>query len=388
MKKITCVLALLCTTLYLSACDDTANDDSPSEPTEETSDNGNTGNGGDDSDNGDTGENGETVEDGENSINEYTVSTTTSDGGTISPASQIITHGNSVEFTLSSESGYSLASVTGCNGTLEDNIYTTGSVTAKCTIVAEFSPVAEYLDGEYRGVMHSPKNIFFTDSVNISFSTEGLDTKITKNAFNGRTCELEGELAGDTFPLSGSGTFKCSDFTNGKWTSNKIAKTNTYSSLSVIEMASGNDVYVIKVIGMRNNSPSNYDSTMDFWFRDVPLEQFEGTYDGRRQTLDGCAASTFENSPSDLTISIEDNSIFLEQDSFFDGICKFDGEVDSFENGVITASGTYECSNFDEGTWTTNRLVLTGNNSMFAELDVDVPTRGCSYTVRYIGFKP
>lgn len=317
----------------------------------------------------------------------YIVTGTTGDGGTISPTSQTVTKGDQTTFTVTPDTGFSIETVSGCGGNLDGNEYTTAPITAECTVSGTFATVAELLSGKYEGVMVSPKNIFFTDSTSITFDIEGFDADITKDAFEGRTCLLEGALNGSAFPLSGSGTFECSDFTEGTWASDAIYKTNAHASLSEIEMTSGSDVYTIKVAGFRGTPPPNYDSDLDFSLPDVALDQFLGAYDGRLQTLDECAASTFANSPTDLTITIDNNNIFLEQDAFFEGVCQFEGEVDSFQDGVITASGDYQCANFDEGTWTSDRLVMTGDDSMFAELVVDVPARGCSYAVRYLGFK-
>ena len=322
----------------------------------------------------------------------YAVTTTAGAGGDISPANQTVAHGATTTFTVSPDAGYSIDTVVGCGGSLDGNTYTTGAITAACTVEATFSTVpeptvAELLTGEYQGRMRSPKNVFFTDSTSITFEIEGSASNITKDAFFGRTCRLEGSLSGEAFPLSGSGTFDCSDFTTGTWTSSKIAKTNAHSSLSEVEMVSGGDIYTIKVAGFRETPPPHYDPDLDFWLPNVSLDQFPGRYDGELQTLDECAASTFTNSSTDLTITIDNDDIFLEQDAFFEGICEFEGEIASFDDGVIAASGNYRCDNFDQGTWSTDHLVMTGDDSMFAELIVDVPARGCSYTVRYTGFK-
>ncbi len=72
--------------------------------------------------------------------NTYTVTPTAGTGGTLSPnTAQTIVHGNTTSFTVAPESGYSIASVTGCNGSLVDTTYTTGEITANCTVTATFS---------------------------------------------------------------------------------------------------------------------------------------------------------------------------------------------------------------------------------------------------------
>lgn len=320
-------------------------------------------------------------------LNTYSVTTSAGPGGSISPTNATADHGSSAVFIVTPDTGFVVTSVSGCGGSLTGSTYTTGQITASCEVAADFSTVAGLLNGGYKGVMVSPKNIFFTDSTNIVFAIDGYDANITKEAFFGRTCLLNGMLAGAAFPLTGLGTFQCSDFTEGTWSSSKIAKTNETASLSEIEMTAGSDVYTIKVAGFRGEPVANYDPALDFWIEGVDLADFVGIYDGNMQSLDSCAALAFSTSPSDLSVSINGNDILLQQDAFFEGVCRFEGVVDSFEEGVVAASGNYQCSNFDSGTWSTDRLVMTGGDSMFAELLVDVPTRGCAYTVKYLGFK-
>lgn len=68
----------------------------------------------------------------------YSVTATADAHGTISPASQNVAHGATTSFTVTPETGYS-ANVTGCGGSLSGNTYTTGPITAPCTVSASFS---------------------------------------------------------------------------------------------------------------------------------------------------------------------------------------------------------------------------------------------------------
>lgn len=67
----------------------------------------------------------------------YTVSTSTT-GGEISPTSAEVEHGETVEFTLTPWDGHRIDEVTGCDGSLSENIYTTGEITESCTVEAVF----------------------------------------------------------------------------------------------------------------------------------------------------------------------------------------------------------------------------------------------------------
>ena len=70
----------------------------------------------------------------------HTVTPSTTAGGTIAPdVPQTVNDGDTVEFTLTADTGFHLANVTGCGGTLVNLVYTTAPVTADCTVLAQFS---------------------------------------------------------------------------------------------------------------------------------------------------------------------------------------------------------------------------------------------------------
>jgi hypothetical protein len=76
-------------------------------------------------------------------VKSYTVTTSPGLHGTISPASQQVSHGFTTTFTVTPDSGYTIASVTGCGATLSGSTpsgstYTTDPITAPCTLAATF----------------------------------------------------------------------------------------------------------------------------------------------------------------------------------------------------------------------------------------------------------
>ncbi len=73
-------------------------------------------------------------------LNSYTVTATAGAGGSISPASQTVTHGSATTFTVTPDTGYGIATVTGCGGSLANGTYTTGSIEGDCTVSASFNP--------------------------------------------------------------------------------------------------------------------------------------------------------------------------------------------------------------------------------------------------------
>ena len=69
----------------------------------------------------------------------YTVSTSAGSGGSLSPASRSVQSGQTTTFTVSTDTGYSITSVSGCGGSLSGSTYTTASITGNCTVTASFN---------------------------------------------------------------------------------------------------------------------------------------------------------------------------------------------------------------------------------------------------------
>lgn len=72
-------------------------------------------------------------------INEYPVTVETVDGGSLLPVSAQVAHGEEAQFEVTVDEGYQLDGVSGCDGSLSGTTYTTGPVTAACSIVPDFS---------------------------------------------------------------------------------------------------------------------------------------------------------------------------------------------------------------------------------------------------------
>jgi hypothetical protein len=58
----------------------------------------------------------------------FTVTAVPGDGGSIFPGSQMVGRGATATFTVSPDTGYSIATVSGCNGSLDGDTYTTGAI--------------------------------------------------------------------------------------------------------------------------------------------------------------------------------------------------------------------------------------------------------------------
>ncbi len=70
----------------------------------------------------------------------YMVTPTAGANGSLTPATaQTVNHGFTIQFTVTPDPNYHINTVSGCGGSLVDSTYTTGAVTADCSVVASFS---------------------------------------------------------------------------------------------------------------------------------------------------------------------------------------------------------------------------------------------------------
>ena len=71
-------------------------------------------------------------------VEEFTVTATAGTGGQVAPTSQKVQKGRSVTVTVTPDSGYSIAMVSGCSGTLSGTTYTIAAVNGNCAVSAQF----------------------------------------------------------------------------------------------------------------------------------------------------------------------------------------------------------------------------------------------------------
>jgi|TARA_B110001454_G_scaffold82909_1_gene79643 hypothetical protein len=68
----------------------------------------------------------------------YTITASAGDNGAISPTSVTVNESQTASFNISPDNGYIVSSASGCNGTLTDNTFITGSITSSCSITVSF----------------------------------------------------------------------------------------------------------------------------------------------------------------------------------------------------------------------------------------------------------
>lgn len=246
---------------------------------------------------------------------------------------------------------------------------------------------AEQLIGTYDGVMKSPKASFDIDSADVTFEV-GDSIIITQDHFFGSVCEYEGDYGSAgfkaAFPLRASGSYRCSDFSKDSWSSVFISKTSSDSHVTILEVTEGSQTYSAVFTGF---SLQDTGSDVDVRLKAGELSGLAGNYEGVMKRPEACAGSTFPISGTELTVSRSGNELGLVQDSFQEGECRYTGEITSQSNGSLAASGTLECSNFDQGTWSSNVFGMTSSETFLAVLDVSIPSRGCDYQVKYSGIR-
>src|SRR5690606_35365834 len=70
----------------------------------------------------------------------YTITAHAGAGGSDEPGSAEVGHGQRAAFDVLPDAGYRIAAVSGCAGDLVDRTYTTGPITAACSVTAAFEP--------------------------------------------------------------------------------------------------------------------------------------------------------------------------------------------------------------------------------------------------------
>jgi len=136
----------------------------------------------------------------------YTVSATAGTGGNIAPASATVTSGQTTSFTVTPDNGYAIDTVSGCGGSLSGSTYTTGAITADCTVNASFK--ALYTVTATAGTAGTGGNIAPASAT----VTSGQTTSFTVTPDNGYAIDTVsgcgGSLSGNTY-TTGAITADC-----------------------------------------------------------------------------------------------------------------------------------------------------------------------------------
>ena len=129
-------------------------------------------------------------------LQQFAVTPSAGAHGSLSPSTvQTVDYGSSTSFAVTPAPGYQIASVSGCGGSLSGNLYTTGSITANCTVSATFSLLSYAVNGS-SGVGGSVSCV--PSSVGFNGSSSCTATAATGYTFTG----FSGDCTGTTCSLT------------------------------------------------------------------------------------------------------------------------------------------------------------------------------------------
>jgi hypothetical protein len=123
----------------------------------------------------------------------------------------------------------------------------------------------------------------------------------------------------------------------------------------------------------------------------INLTNINGEYDGEAKVFaagtnigltaaQSCAIDSFNPSSNTTTISVVSSSVEIIQDSFFNGTCELTGEL---SNNAL--SGSFQCSNFNNGQWSASQLEIINENLLVAVISME--GEDCDYDLHLIGYK-
>lgn len=185
----------------------------------------------------------------------FRVSATSNDGGAIYPTSIVVNQGQVIPFELNTNVGYSIETVSGCDGALAGNIYTTSIISAACIVNASFS----------------------LNSNNVQPMITDFSYDIEQQAFHWQVIDDGDELTcfirTDVFPYSGYVTEieKFSNFvvTNCSVVSEKLYSYQIYGEINAqLIVTDGKGGMAQQTIELLLNAPGP-----DLWVRKVELAQ-------------------------------------------------------------------------------------------------------------------
>jgi uncharacterized repeat protein (TIGR01451 family) len=149
----------------------------------------------------------------------HTVTPVAGAGGSIVPSTpQIVNDGDSTTFTVTPDSGFTIDSVTGCGGSLTGTTYTTGPITADCTVNASFAAVPDVAIAIDDGRNYAQYGMAVTYTITISNASANAANGVSvSNAF---PPELDAATA--TWTCTGSAGATCTASGSGAVTDSGV----------------------------------------------------------------------------------------------------------------------------------------------------------------------
>jgi hypothetical protein len=130
-------------------------------------------------------------------LNTYQVAATAGTGGSIVPSAATVTHGQTTTFTVTPGDSYIIDTVSGCDGSLHGNSYTTGAITGGCSVNATFRPLHSVTVPTVTGGTIAPTNTLIASGGSATFTlTPDVGYSI------GGVTGCGGQLSGNTYAVS------------------------------------------------------------------------------------------------------------------------------------------------------------------------------------------
>jgi hypothetical protein len=206
--------------------------------------------------------------------------------GTITPPSAVVNDGATTAFTVTADAGFHIDTVTGCGGTLAANTYTTGPITADCTVTANFA--ADVVTHTVTAVVGTPAGTITPPSATVN---DGATTAFTVTADAGFHI--------DTVTGCG-GSLAANTYTTGPITSDCTVTANFAADggvpLLTVDLSVANQITVSASSGLSAATVSGA-TTTGFYFQDFLASA--GTVPLGTTTIVGAATLTAASVTSD-----------------------------------------------------------------------------------------
>ncbi|RUO76978.1 PKD domain-containing protein [Idiomarina seosinensis] len=124
----------------------------------------------------------------------YLVSTEVTTGGSLDPDQQTVDEGDSADFTVTITDGFTLEAISGCNGSLDGATYTTGAITADCTVSAEFEPIPN--EAPTVSATAEPEEVMETETATMNANASDSDGEVANYQWVQTSGDVEVTLEG------------------------------------------------------------------------------------------------------------------------------------------------------------------------------------------------
>ena len=230
----------------------------------------------------------------------------------------------------------------------------------------------------------SRSGIFGEESAQITIELNEDQIAIEADRFFSSDYRFVGTIDDDSTPITIAGTYQTSDFKNGNWTVNHVLKL-TRDAL-YLDLNDGlRDLRMLGFIQEYDIEEGEYSEAKTYIpSKSNELQETHGSYIGKMKTYDQCSNRVFEVSNTDLTLEFDGGAVTITQDSFFEGICILNGTINSGVSEYANIAGSFLCSDFKQGTWSTNNLTYFDQNLLFTKVVFKLEDSDCEYEVAYL----